>query len=86
VASKPSSYGVSSYRRISTSAYGGGDVDRESHTVRGVQLSSDRRRATLNLGELREGFVYELRLQNLAVAGETFHPAEAHYTLRVAPR
>ncbi len=86
LAAKPSSYSVSSYRRISTSAYGGGDVDRQSHAVLGVQLSSDRRRATLNLGDLRDGFVYELRVQDLAPTSKTFHPAEAHYTLRVAPR
>jgi hypothetical protein len=85
LAAKPASYAVASYRRISTPAYGGPDEDRQSHAVRSVELSRDRRRVTLELGELREGFVYELRLENLT-SGEMFHPAEAHYTLRVLPR
>jgi hypothetical protein len=85
LAANTASYAISSYRRISTPAYGGPDVDRQSHTVRSVQLSDDRRRVTLDLGELREGFVYELRLQPLASSGEIFFPAEAHYTVRIAP-
>jgi hypothetical protein len=35
---------------------------------------------------MRPGFVYELRLKNLAPGGGDFHPAEAHYTLRVVPK
>jgi hypothetical protein len=35
---------------------------------------------------MRPGFVYELRLKNLAADGGDFHPAEAHYTLRVLPK
>ena len=48
-------------------------------------MSEDGRQATLQLAELRPGFVYELRLKNLASGGGEFHPAEAHYTLRVSP-
>jgi len=39
----------------------------------------------LRLAELRPGFVYEFRPKNLST-DDTFHPAEAHYTLRVVPK
>ena len=78
-------YAVSSYRRIATPAYGGPDLDREIERVEQVALSPDARRATLKLARLRPGFVYELRLKQLAPAGQTFFPAEAYYTLRKIP-
>jgi mono/diheme cytochrome c family protein len=81
-ASNAKSYTISSYRRQSTPAYGGPDLDRRNEKVIGVDLSADRRRATLRLAELREGFVYEIALANLAADGGQFHPAEAYYTLR----
>jgi hypothetical protein len=40
----------------------------------------------LKLAEMRCGFVYDLRLKNLAPCGGEFHPAEAYYTLRVVPK
>jgi hypothetical protein len=86
LASDPASYSISSYRRISTPAYGGPDMDRKSHAVRRATLAVDRLSATITLDELRSGFVYELRLANLAGSGDVFHPAEAHYTLRNVPR
>jgi hypothetical protein len=42
--------------------------------------------ATIHLAELREGYVYELRLENLAGDDRPFFPSEAHYTLHRAPR
>ncbi|MEQ8791054.1 MAG: c-type cytochrome [Pirellulaceae bacterium] len=77
-------YKLSSYTRVSTPAYGGPDVDRRTERVRAVSLSGDRLTATLTLGELREGFVYEFQLKPLVDSGE-FFPAEAHYTLRRIP-
>lgn len=75
-------YSISSYRRESTPAYGGPDLDRRIEKVAGIAVSPDRRRATLKLAELREGFVYEFQLRNLTGDGGVFNPAEAHYTLR----
>lgn len=79
------SYAVTSYRRISTPAYGGADVDRGAARVRKVEVSADGKQARLVLGRLREGFVYEIHVQPLASPGQVFHPAEAHYTVRKAP-
>ncbi|HXG10116.1 MAG TPA: c-type cytochrome, partial [Gemmataceae bacterium] len=85
-AAEAESYTIQSYRRISTPAYGGPDVDRRTEKVTGVAVAPDGRRVTLRLTELRPGFVYEIRLKNLAPGGGDFHPAEAHYTLRVIPK
>lgn len=78
-------YSVSSYRRIATPAYGGPDVDRADEAMVSVELSPDARAARLRLSRLRPGFVYELRLGNLAPRGRAFFPAEAYYTLRKVP-
>ncbi len=86
LAGRPESYAVQSYRREPTPAYGGPDRDRRTETVTGVSVADDGRRVTLRLAEQRPGFVYEFRLKNLAPGGATFHPAEAHYTLRVVPK
>lgn len=75
-------YSLSSYRRVATPAYGGSDQDRRQERIRGVTMDPSGSRVTLQLDELREGFVYELHVRNLAGAGELFFPAEAHYTLR----
>jgi hypothetical protein len=77
-------YSVASYRRITTPAYGGPDVDRESESIVDITPSADSRRVTLRLGRMRTGFVYELRLKNLAGDDRLFFPAEAYYTLKVA--
>ena len=86
MAERTESYTMQSYRREATPAYGGPDRDRRTEKVIGVDVSSDARRVTLKLAEMRPGFVYELRLKNLAPGGGEFHPAEAYYTLRVVPR
>ncbi|HZN36943.1 MAG TPA: c-type cytochrome [Pirellulaceae bacterium] len=78
-------YSISSYRRESTPAYGGPDLDRRIEKVTGIAVSPDRRRVALKLAELREGFVYEFQLKSLTGDGGVFHPAEAHYTLRKRP-
>jgi hypothetical protein len=80
------SYSVQSYRRESTPAYGGPDRDRRTEKVAEVAVAEDGRRVTLRLAELRPGFVYEFRLKNLTPGGGDFHPAEAHYTLRIVPK
>jgi hypothetical protein len=85
LAGRAASYAIESYRREATPAYGGPDRDRRTEKVVGVTVAEDGRRVTLRLGELRAGFVYEFRLRNLAPGEAEFHPAEAHYTLRVLP-
>jgi mono/diheme cytochrome c family protein len=86
LAGRTDSYTIQSYRREPTPAYGGPDRDRRTEKVTGVDISSDARTVKLKLAEMRPGFVYELRLQNLAPGGSDFHPAEAHYTLNVVPK
>ncbi|MFN0018810.1 MAG: c-type cytochrome [Pirellulaceae bacterium] len=79
-------YSISSYRRISTPAYGGPDVDRRIEKINSVELSQDRRRVTVQLPELRTGgFVYEIQLKNLAPEEAEFFPAEAYFTLHGVP-
>jgi len=84
-AANAASYRVSSYRRESTPAYGGPDLDRQEHAVRKVELSADRTSARITVDTMRPGFVYELRLENLA-DGPVFFPDEAHYTLNRVPK
>jgi len=85
-ASRADSYTIECYRRIATPEYGGADVDRQAVKVQSVEVAADARSAELVLPPLRAGFVYELRMKNLAHAGAMFYPAEAYYTLRVVPK
>jgi hypothetical protein len=80
-AADPASYSIVSYRRISTPAYGGEDVDRRAERIAGVTVLNKGQMVQLKLNELREGFVYEFHLRNLK-GGQEFFPAEAYYTLR----
>jgi hypothetical protein len=84
-AGKVESYAVSSYTRVSTPAYGGGDHDRRQEKLQSVEVSEDARRVKITLGEMRAGFVYELRVKGLARGKAELFPAEAYYTLRVIP-
>jgi hypothetical protein len=86
LASNHDSYSLSSYTRVSTPAYGGDDVDRRQEEITSVAAASDGLSAVLGLKEWREGYVYELHVKNLGGDSEEFFPAEAHYTLRRAPR
>ncbi len=79
------SYSIESYRRESTPAYGGPDIDRRPEKIASIEVSEDGKRVTLVLPELRTRHVYELRLKNLAPGGGMFHPDEAHYTLKQVP-
>lgn len=82
LATDVANYSLSSYRRESTPAYGGNDIDRRTERVVTAELSEDKKRVTLTVNDLRAGHNYELRLKSLATDGAAFHPAEAHYTLR----
>jgi hypothetical protein len=80
------SYSVESYRRESTPAYGGPDLDRRTERISAAAVADDGKRVTLTLPELRTGHVFEFRLKNLAPGGGMFHPDEAHYTLHKIPQ
>jgi hypothetical protein len=84
-AADPASYSVASYRRESTPAYGGPNLDRRIEKLAGIDVSPDAKRATLRLPDLRTGYVYEFQLKPLVRGKELFHPAEAHYTLNRIP-
>ncbi|MEZ6118714.1 MAG: hypothetical protein R3C28_19410 [Pirellulaceae bacterium] len=74
-------YAITSYTRVSTPAYGGDDRDRQTETIRNLQVLSARTVA-LDVGELKPGYVYELHLQPLTEAATAFFPAEAYLTVR----
>jgi len=78
-------YVLTSYRRLPTSSYGGPNLDTRTERIVSLTLSKDARRATLILPELRIGFVYALRLRNLSMSGQLFHPAEAYYSMGPLP-
>ena len=76
----PSSYSIVSYRRTSTPAYGGDDVDRRAEKIVGVRVRPGDTEVAITLDELRDGFVYEIHMRNIG-GTDTFFPAEAYYTL-----
>ncbi|MBC7855744.1 MAG: c-type cytochrome [Pirellulaceae bacterium] len=79
-------YSISSYRRISSPAYGGPDVERRIEKIDSVEVSPDRRRVFVKLPEVRTGgFVYEIQLKNFAPGDAEFFPAEAYFTLHGVP-
>lgn len=80
----PESYALSSYRRVSTPAYGGNDVDRREETVVAVEVNAQQRQVRLRLKSLRLGHVYDFQIQNLAKDSGPFFPAEAYYTVHRA--
>lgn len=78
-------YRVASYRRESTPAYGGPDLDRRSESIMKLEVAPDGLSVRLALEQpLRAGFVYEFSLDSLVSSGE-FFPAEAFYTLNQIP-
>jgi mono/diheme cytochrome c family protein len=85
LAANPKHYSILSYRRISTPAYGGENVDEKAGHVKNVKVSDDARQVTLKLDAMRAGHVYELRIEGIAPEGRTLFPAEAYYTLRQVP-
>lgn len=79
-ANRPVDFAVQSYRRISTSEYGGPDVDQRVEAVHGIEFSDDRRRVRLQLQPLRAGYVYEIRILKPESAVETLFPSEAYFS------
>ena len=85
LATDPENYIVSSYTRISTAAYENPDQQRQVEKILDVSWDETRRQARVKLASLREGFVYEFHLKNLAGEDIYFFPAEAHYNLLTIP-
>lgn len=81
-ASRPENYSVRSYRRETTPAYGGPDVDVEMPAIKAATVAPHGRSVKLELGRLRRGAVYEIRVGRIGPANGQLQPAEAHYTLR----
>jgi len=84
-ASELENYSIQSATRDSTTAYGGDDRDRRTESITAIEVARDRLSVELTLAEFREGFVYDIRIRNLAIGQKTFFPAEAYYTLRKVP-
>jgi hypothetical protein len=84
LAAQTEQYLVESATRESTPKYGGNDIDRRVERVDRVDVISPTR-VRLRLSELRKGYVYEIRVRNVAKNAEPFFPAEAFYTLRAIP-
>lgn len=75
-----------SFRRESTPAYGGPDLDQRSEPIAGIEPSDDGRSVELRLEHApRAGFVYRLSLDASAI-DEPLFPAEAYYTMNRVPR
>ena len=79
-------YTIVSARRVSTPEYGGDDVDKATERITKIDVAADGRAVEIELARMREGFVYEFRLSNLAPESGMFFPDEAYYTLRKLPR
>ena len=82
---KAESYSIRSYRRISTPAYGGDDQDNRSEPVRGLRISSDLKTVTLQLNNLRAGYVYEINVGSVGGGEAAIFPSQAHYNMRAVP-
>lgn len=85
-ASQTDNYSLRSYRRVSTPAYGGNDQDERVEKIAHVHISPGDTSVELELNELREDAVYELRIGNVGGLGAVLFPSEAHYTMKRRPR
>jgi hypothetical protein len=81
--SNVATYGIESFYRRATPAYGGDDQDRRQEPVERVVVEDGRSTVRLELPELEAGRVYEIRV--LAPPQVRFFPAEAYYTVHRRP-
>lgn len=81
-AGTPANWQVQQWAYIPVETYGAGKQTTENLTVRGVQLSADGRKATLDIGGLKARDVVYIRLSNVASqGGKAIWSNEAWYTL-----
>ena len=78
-------YQLRSYQRIATPAYGGDDQHERHETVLSARVSEDRKQVSLEINDLRAGFVYELNITALGSDSKSLFPSQAHYTMRSVP-
>ncbi len=78
-------YQIESARRESTPKYGGDDIDRRVEQVTSVEVLSSTR-VRLTLAELKAGYVYDIRVRNIAIDDVSLFPAEAFYTMSRIPQ
>ena len=86
-AAEVANYQLESYTYKLESRYGGPEVDKKQVVVKSAQVVDDGKAVRLVLGEMRAGYVHELRMQNLASkdGAKLLHP-EAYYTLVKIPK
>jgi hypothetical protein len=84
-AARRENYALVSYRRVSTPAYGGENVDERTERIAAVQVAAQGRQVRLKLDHLRAGHVYELQINPIGPTDAPLFPAEAFYTLRAVP-
>jgi hypothetical protein len=85
-AQSAASYAIGSFTYIYQSRYGGDEVEKEAVPVERAEMAKDRMSVILSCGNLREGYVHELRAAGVRSAeGEPLLHPEAFYTLNRIP-
>ena len=85
-ASLPGTYKVTDFTYHYHETYGSPVVDKQSRTINNIELSDDGMSAKLTLDQLRPGYVYEIRLNNLrSSTGKEMVHSFAYYTLNEIP-
>ncbi len=84
----PDLYTVDNWRYVPTAAYGGDKIDDRRLAVRSVTVSKDRKRAFLELPDLRPETVVYVRVDPLvaSASGRELWATEAWYTLNRIPK
>jgi hypothetical protein len=85
LASDPSKYTISSYRRVWQGTYATPDSDRRVEKIRTIEVAADQKLVALTLETMRPGYVYELHLGAIGLNSADLWPAEAYYTLNAVP-
>jgi hypothetical protein len=80
------SFSVTSYTHLYQSRYGSKEIDQRHHAVQPLSLSTDGRRLTLKVSDLRELYVFEARANGIrSTNGELLVHPDAYYTLNRIP-
>ncbi len=73
-------YELQSYRRVWAGAYATPDSDRRREAIRSVRVVDGGQAVELRLGEVRPGYVYELRVSPHVLGESEIWPASAYLT------
>ena len=86
-AERLAAYSLQSFTHYYWGTYGSPEVDRKAEKITGVQVSTDRRKVSLSVGEFHKGRVYEVHIDGLKSAdGDAVLHPEAYYTLNDVPK